>query len=188
MARGCKLEYGCPRNGLNPGINTINRERVGNRKSGTLPYFVLSSFRCFYIYDAALMVMTCSSKCYSAQHPTFRGDSTGKERDAETGLDFFLARHFSGAQGRFLSPDEPLLYADPDNPQSWNLYSYGLNSPLVYTDLHGHEAVDPCEKGTSDQCVVVTAEAPPASHRSVEQGQYLEESAERLCYQCIRMQ
>jgi hypothetical protein len=30
---------------------------------------------------------------------------TGKERDAETGLDFFGARYYSGAQGRFTSPD-----------------------------------------------------------------------------------
>jgi RHS repeat-associated protein len=30
---------------------------------------------------------------------------TGKERDAETGLDFFGARYFSGAEGRFTSPD-----------------------------------------------------------------------------------
>jgi len=33
---------------------------------------------------------------------------TGKERDAETGLDFIEARYFSGAQGRFTIPDEPL--------------------------------------------------------------------------------
>lgn len=31
---------------------------------------------------------------------------TGKERDAETGLDYFLARYYSSAQGRFTSPDE----------------------------------------------------------------------------------
>jgi hypothetical protein len=30
---------------------------------------------------------------------------TGKERDNETGLDYFGARYFSGAQGRFTSPD-----------------------------------------------------------------------------------
>lgn len=32
---------------------------------------------------------------------------TGKERDAESGLDYFAARYFSGAQGRFTSPDKP---------------------------------------------------------------------------------
>lgn len=46
---------------------------------------------------------------------------TGKERDAETGLDYFGARYFSGAQGRFTSPDEPLLDQHPEDPQSWNL-------------------------------------------------------------------
>ena len=30
---------------------------------------------------------------------------TSKERDAETGLDYFGARYFSGAQGRWTSPD-----------------------------------------------------------------------------------
>jgi RHS repeat-associated protein len=29
----------------------------------------------------------------------------GKERDAETGLDYFTARYMSSAQGRFMSPD-----------------------------------------------------------------------------------
>ncbi len=37
---------------------------------------------------------------------------TGKERDAETGLDYFLARYYSGAQGRFTS----LTVADPRSP------------------------------------------------------------------------
>jgi RHS repeat-associated protein len=81
---------------------------------------------------------------------------TGKERDAETGLDYFLARYYSGAQGRFLSPDEfkggpddalsgrditppgPLPYADIGNPQSLNKYTYVLNNPLKYTDPDGH--------------------------------------------------
>ena len=34
---------------------------------------------------------------------------TGKERDAETGLGYFGARYFSGAQGRFTSPDSTAL-------------------------------------------------------------------------------
>jgi RHS repeat-associated protein len=38
---------------------------------------------------------------------------TGKERDAETGLDYFGARYFSGAQGRFTSqdPHNPMMNA-----------------------------------------------------------------------------
>lgn len=62
---------------------------------------------------------------------------TGKERDSETGLDYFGARYFSGAQGRFTSPDVPLVDQRAQDPQSWNLYSYGRNNPLKYTDPTG---------------------------------------------------
>jgi RHS repeat-associated protein len=67
----------------------------------------------------------------------------GKERDAETGLDFFSARYFSGAQGRWTSPDwsaipQPIPYADLENPQSLNLYAYLRNNPLNSTDPDGH--------------------------------------------------
>ena len=66
---------------------------------------------------------------------------TGKERDAETGLDYFGARYFSGAQGRFTRPDEPLIDQDESDPQSWNLYSYIRNNPLSSTDPTGRKCV-----------------------------------------------
>ena len=66
---------------------------------------------------------------------------TGKERDAETGLDYFGARYYGGAQGRFTSPDRPSYDWNPGDPQSWNLYSYVRNSPLVYTDPDGRACV-----------------------------------------------
>jgi RHS repeat-associated protein len=62
---------------------------------------------------------------------------TGKERDAETGLDYFGARYFSGAQGRFTSPDAPFNDQHLEDPQSWNLYAYGRNNPLLYMDPTG---------------------------------------------------
>ena len=66
---------------------------------------------------------------------------TGKERDAETGLDYFGARYMSAAQGRFTSPDEPLIDQSPDDPQSWNLYGYVRNNPLIFTDPTGNDCV-----------------------------------------------
>jgi len=65
-----------------------------------------------------------------------------KERDIETGLDYFGARYFSSIQGRFTSPD--VIFADqsPGNPQSWNLFSYVLNNPLRYVDPLGMAHVD----------------------------------------------
>jgi RHS repeat-associated protein len=66
---------------------------------------------------------------------------TGQERDVETGLDFFQARYFSAALGRFASPDAPILDQDPSNPQSWNLYTYVRNNPLSFVDPDGHTCV-----------------------------------------------
>ncbi|MGJ5817125.1 RHS repeat domain-containing protein [Paludibaculum fermentans] len=78
---------------------------------------------------------------------------TGKERDAETGLDYFGARYFSGAQGRFTSPD-PLDWiswqAGNDDekrrfqefiadPQGLNRYTYARNNPLKYIDPTGED-------------------------------------------------
>ena len=66
-----------------------------------------------------------------------RSRSTGKERDGETGLDYFGARYFSGAQGRFTSPDAPFADQFVEDPQSWNLYAYVRNNPVVLTDPDG---------------------------------------------------
>ncbi len=54
---------------------------------------------------------------------------TGKERDTESNLDYFGARHYASSLGRFMTPDwsadpDPVPYADIQNPQTLNLYSY----------------------------------------------------------------
>ena len=72
--------------------------------------------------------------------------STGKERDAETGLDYFGARYFSGAQGRFTSPDPLSASRKASNPQTWNRYTYALKNPLKFVDPDGLEVPDSCVK------------------------------------------
>jgi RHS repeat-associated protein len=62
---------------------------------------------------------------------------TSKERDNETGLDYFLARYYSSAGGRFTSPDPTLLSVNGFNAQTWNRYSYVLNNPLAFVDPFG---------------------------------------------------
>jgi RHS repeat-associated protein len=71
---------------------------------------------------------------------------TGKERDAETGLDYFGARYFSGAQGRFTSADPYMPSADVKDPQSWNRYAYARNNPLRYIDPNGLDWSDLSEE------------------------------------------
>jgi len=70
-----------------------------------------------------------STPCFNTSPDAFNIKFTSKERDSETGLDFFGARYVSSAQGRFTSPDwstkpQPVPYADLTNPQSLNLYAY----------------------------------------------------------------
>jgi RHS repeat-associated protein len=66
---------------------------------------------------------------------------TGKERNAEEpGLDYFGARYFSAAQGRFTSPDAPFADQFVEDPQTWNLYSYVRNNPMRLIDDDGRGA------------------------------------------------
>jgi RHS repeat-associated protein len=83
---------------------------------------------------------------------------TQKERDIETGLDYFLARYYSSNQGRFTGVDrydinverqsivdeeqaERTFFEYISQPQQWNRYSYAINNPLKYIDPLG-EAIE----------------------------------------------
>jgi RHS repeat-associated protein len=71
---------------------------------------------------------------------------TGKERDDESKLDYFGARYFLGAQGRFTSPDPLSASRKASNPQTWNRYTYALKNPLKFVDPDGLEVPDSCVK------------------------------------------
>jgi RHS repeat-associated protein len=81
------------------------------------------------------------SSQYPASADVLSAKFTSKERDAETGLDFFGARYMSSAQGRWTSPDAVNLIDDrilnPSN--TLNKYIYGGNNPLKYTDPDGRD-------------------------------------------------
>jgi len=64
----------------------------------------------------------------------------GKERDAESGLDYFGARYFSSNTGRFVSADPvTVTAARAVDPQRWNRYSYARNAPFRFGDPTGLE-------------------------------------------------
>jgi RHS repeat-associated protein len=68
-----------------------------------------------------------------------RQQFTLKERDIETGLDYFLARNYSSTQGRFVNADAPFADQSARDPQSWNLYTYVRNNPLRFIDPDGRK-------------------------------------------------
>jgi RHS repeat-associated protein len=97
---------------------------------------------------------------------------TGKERDAESGNDYFGARYYASTMGRFLSPDwsakvEPVPYAKLDDPQSLNLYAYVGNNPLVRDDEDGHDfgqmAALYAESNQAIQDAEAAAKQPPST-------------------------
>jgi RHS repeat-associated protein len=71
--------------------------------------------------------------CTLAVNPHF----TGKERDQESGNDYFGARYYASTMGRFLSPDPSRLSILFSNPQTWNRYAYVYNNPLGIKDDNG---------------------------------------------------
>jgi RHS repeat-associated protein len=111
---------------------------------------------------------------YAAADST-RQKFTSKERDNETGLDYFEARYYSTAQGRFTSPDEfqggpdefwllgnpaanekqSLPYGDMQVPQSLNKYQYCYNNPQRYIDPDGHDALWVTNKDTGETKLVI---------------------------------
>jgi RHS repeat-associated protein len=106
-----------------------------------------------------LNAMTQTDASATALHVcAFAYKFTGKERDAESGLDYFGARYFASNMGRYMSPDwsaqeEPVPYAKLTDPQSLNLYSYVLNNPLTRRDPDGHAAcINDVDNGHAQSC------------------------------------
>ena len=67
---------------------------------------------------------------------------TGKERDAESGLDNFGKRYNSSSMGRFMTPDPiGIMTQKFVDPQQWNMYAYVRNSPLRSVDPTGMCAI-----------------------------------------------
>jgi RHS repeat-associated protein len=119
---------------------------------------------------AGLPEKTCSSlpfgdgpPCNSATEQFF----TGKERDTESGLDYFGARYYGSNMGRWMSPDwssnpSPIPFGNIYHPQSLNLYSYVGNNPLTGIDPDGQ--LD-CSGGAGqDVACAVTAAAKSVWH------------------------
>jgi RHS repeat-associated protein len=103
---------------------------------------------------------------------------TSKERDNETGLDYFLARYYAKDQGRFTGVDPQNIIFDKEQgrneeeqnrilqsylvqPQNWNRYAYTRNSPVSNRDPNGKcSAPAGLSKGNVGICIEAFIAAP----------------------------
>jgi len=110
--------------------------------------------------------LNCAQSGVSTADDATEHHFTGKERDTESGLDYFGARYYGSTMGRFMSPDwnsepEAIPYADLRNPQSLNLYAYVNNNPLRMADPDGHDGEED-DDDEGDPQATITAPAPTA--------------------------
>jgi RHS repeat-associated protein len=107
---------------------------LGSRNSYLVTGYVESGSACPLVTPPN----TSTTDCQPADERVLQR-FTGKEADAETGLDYFGKRYFSAAQGRFMSVDGHNEGAQLLDPQSWNGYAYAGNNPLRFTDRDGQD-------------------------------------------------
>jgi RHS repeat-associated protein len=113
---------------------------------------------------------------------------TGKERDSESGNDYFGARYYSSVVGRFLSPDwsakiMPVPYAKLDDPQSLNLYAYLMNNPLTRFDANGHACSSLSSPCTSQEHEALEAQAAESPYRLAVTSDGVEGGRRRTTYE-----
>ena len=99
---------------------------------------------------------------------------TSKQRDVESGLDYFGARYYGNSLSRFLTPDwadkpTSVPYAQFGDPQSLNLYAYVRNCPVNRADVDGHIALvdDAVILAVVGTAMVATYLASPQGQRAV---------------------
>jgi RHS repeat-associated protein len=107
-----------------------------------------------HLGTARLITDGGGTKCYDADYFPWGGEQhvyvnscaqnykfTGKERDPDTGSDYFGARWYRNTMARFYSPDPiNLTSARLVNPgNTLNKYVYAANNPLKYIDRDGED-------------------------------------------------
>lgn len=132
-------EYGEPEQG---GTQYVTVDHLGSTRVTTNGTGAVVARLDYEPFGQELMVTGASPRNGVAGYGSLSGLGltrrfSSKERDPETGLDYFGARYFAGAMGRFTSADAPFADQAADDPQSWNLYAYVRNNPLQYVDEDG---------------------------------------------------
>jgi RHS repeat-associated protein len=95
----------------------------------------LVEWRSAYAYGADEVHWKNGDEKYATAEEPYK--FTGKEEDEAVGLFYFGARYYSAGLGRWLNPDPPVVHGGGFG----NHYMYGMNSPYIYVDPDGNDAM-----------------------------------------------
>jgi RHS repeat-associated protein len=126
-------------------IATYSQDNTGSQTEASLLHFYLDDplgSRRVQTDYAGVVEKTCQSLPFGDGETCLATPTehhfTGKERDSESGNDYFGARYYASSIGRWVSPDPTgLALAEAENPQSLNLYAYVNNNPISMKDPDG---------------------------------------------------
>ncbi|MCC6743069.1 MAG: RHS repeat-associated core domain-containing protein [Acidobacteria bacterium] len=120
------------------GVKYITPDHLGSTRVVTDGANAVTSRHDYFPFGEEIGALNRPAPGYGQAGP--RQKFTSKERDVETGLDYFGARYFASSQGRVASADNFLKDTHVGQPASWNLYVYARDNPLYFVDPTG-EAV-----------------------------------------------
>jgi RHS repeat-associated protein len=112
-------------------------------------------------------------------------DFTGQKENADYGLLFYNARFYIPYLNRFASADT--VVSNPNNPQSFNRYSYVLGNPLRFTDPTGHVCYDSgTGAATPGDCNGGSSFVRPLIHFTADQGLQFTADEKHLLWKGLR--
>ena len=118
-------------------VSYLTQDHLGSQRIVTNENGAVTDRKDYAAYgDETISAQRTSGVGYTtAQEP--RKNYTGYEKDMESGLEFAQARFYNSTHGRYTSVDPMIASASIKNPQTFNRYSYVLNSPYKFVDPLG---------------------------------------------------
>jgi RHS repeat-associated protein len=128
-------------NSSNAKVQYLTQDNLGTPRINTDAIGAVTSRSDYLPYGEELTTQGGRSSSEKYQADDVRQGFTGYENDEETGLDFAQARIYDSSLGRYSGVDPLISSGRAEVPQTWNRYSYALNSPAIFKDPTGKDII-----------------------------------------------
>ncbi len=120
-----------------PQVSYLTQDHLGSPRVITNKYGIVTTRQDYTAFGEETITANRQTGLGYTGQDELRKGYTGYEKDDESGLDFAQARYYNASHGRFTSVDPLTASASIRDPQTFNRYSYVLNSPYKFTDPLG---------------------------------------------------